>query len=54
MSSFMATRRCSGWQRCRNGEISVTRFYQPPLDGKHDDVDESDFYMKGNISTIKS
>jgi len=24
------------------------------LDGKHDNVDESDFYMKGNISTIKS
>ena len=24
------------------------------LDGKHDDVDESDFYMKGNISTIHS
>ncbi len=24
------------------------------LDGKHDDVDEGDFYMKGNISTIKS
>jgi F-type H+-transporting ATPase subunit beta len=24
------------------------------LDGKHDDVNESDFYMKGNISTIKS
>jgi len=24
------------------------------LDGKHDDVDESDFYMKGDISTIKS
>jgi F-type H+-transporting ATPase subunit beta len=24
------------------------------LDGKHDDVDESDFYMKGNIDAIKS
>jgi F-type H+-transporting ATPase subunit beta len=24
------------------------------LDGKHDDVGESDFYMKGNIDTIKS
>jgi F-type H+-transporting ATPase subunit beta len=24
------------------------------LDGKHDDVDESDFYMKGNLSTIHS
>jgi F-type H+-transporting ATPase subunit beta len=24
------------------------------LDGKHDDVPESDFYMKGNISTISS
>ena len=24
------------------------------LDGKHDDVDESDFYMKGNIDTIHS
>ena len=24
------------------------------LDGKHDDVDESDFYMKGNIGSIKS
>jgi F-type H+-transporting ATPase subunit beta len=24
------------------------------LDGKHDDVDEGDFYMKGNISTIRS
>jgi F-type H+-transporting ATPase subunit beta len=24
------------------------------LDGKHDDVDEGDFYMKGNIDTIKS
>ncbi len=24
------------------------------LDGKHDDVDESDFYMKGNIASIKS
>ena len=24
------------------------------LDGKHDDVDEGDFYMKGNIATIRS
>jgi F-type H+-transporting ATPase subunit beta len=24
------------------------------LDGKHDDIDESDFYMKGNIATIRS
>jgi F-type H+-transporting ATPase subunit beta len=24
------------------------------LDGKHDDVDEGDFYMKGNIETIRS
>jgi F-type H+-transporting ATPase subunit beta len=24
------------------------------LDGKHDDIDESDFYMKGNIETIRS
>jgi F-type H+-transporting ATPase subunit beta len=24
------------------------------LDGKHDDVDESDFYMKGNVATIRS
>ena len=24
------------------------------LDGKHDDADESDFYMKGNIGSIKS
>jgi len=24
------------------------------LDGKHDDVDEGDFYMKGNIGTIRS
>jgi F-type H+/Na+-transporting ATPase subunit beta len=24
------------------------------LDGKHDDVDEGDFYMKGNIDTIRS
>jgi F-type H+-transporting ATPase subunit beta len=24
------------------------------LDGKHDDVDEGDFYMKGNIASIKS
>jgi F-type H+-transporting ATPase subunit beta len=24
------------------------------LDGKHDDVNESDFYMKGNIASIKS
>jgi F-type H+-transporting ATPase subunit beta len=24
------------------------------LDGNHDDVDEGDFYMKGNISTIRS
>jgi len=24
------------------------------LDGKHDEVDEGDFYMKGNVATIKS
>jgi F-type H+-transporting ATPase subunit beta len=24
------------------------------LDGKHDDIDEGDFYMKGNIATIRS
>ena len=24
------------------------------LDGKHDDIGESDFYMKGNIASIKS
>ena len=24
------------------------------LDGKHDDIDEGDFYMKGNITTIRS
>jgi F-type H+-transporting ATPase subunit beta len=24
------------------------------LDGKHDDIDEGDFYMKGNIETIRS
>ena len=24
------------------------------LDGKHDDIDEGDFYMKGNVATIRS
>src|ERR1700722_7123394 len=24
------------------------------LDGKHDDIDEGDFYMKGNIAAIRS
>ena len=32
----------------------TVRGFKEILDGKHDDVDESDFYMKGNIETIRS
>ena len=28
--------------------------FQEILDGKHDDIDEGDFYMKGNIASIQS
>src|SRR5277367_5369676 len=32
----------------------TVRGFKEILEGKHDDVDEGDFYMKGNISTIRS
>jgi F-type H+/Na+-transporting ATPase subunit beta len=31
----------------------TVRGFKEILDGKHDDVPEQDFYMKGNIDTIK-
>jgi F-type H+/Na+-transporting ATPase subunit beta len=32
----------------------TVKAFREILDGKHDDVDEGDFYMKGNIETIRS
>ena len=32
----------------------TVRGFKEILDGKHDDVNESDFYMKGGIDQIKS
>jgi F-type H+-transporting ATPase subunit beta len=32
----------------------TVRGFKEILDGKHDDIDEGDFYMKGNIATIRS
>src|ERR1700722_14465761 len=34
--------------------VDTVRGFKEILDGKHDDVGESDFYMKGNIDSIKS
>src|ERR1700756_1760361 len=33
--------------------VETVRGFKEILDGKHDDVPESDFYMKGNIDTVK-